>query len=227
MIDSQVIKKKAEILGADLCGIATVNRFVDAPKGFHPCDIFPECKSVISIASRFPLSTLKGKSNVPYTMVRNMMVEKMDRISFLLSNELEAEGIISLPIPCTDPYEYYDPEKNQGKGILSLKHTGELAGLGVIGKNTLLINNKFGNMIWLSAILISVELESDPLASYKGCFDKCTLCIDKCPQKALDGTTLDQKLCRVLSVSETKLGGWILSCNLCRKICPNHTGLKE
>ncbi|MFX1256884.1 MAG: hypothetical protein ACFFAN_03415 [Promethearchaeota archaeon] len=38
MIDSELIKKKVFKLGADICGIATVSRFDDAPKGFHPCD---------------------------------------------------------------------------------------------------------------------------------------------------------------------------------------------
>jgi len=77
-----------------------------------------------------------------------------------------------------------------------LKHAGSLAGLGVIGKNTLLINDRYGNMIRLGAILVSTELEPDPIASYEGCIKKCTVWLDLCPQNALDGTTINQKLCR-------------------------------
>jgi len=225
MISSRTIKKKAIQYGADICGVAPVARFVDAPKGFHPCDIYPDCRSVVVFASHFPLSTLQAKTNAPYTLVRNKMVDKLDWISFHVSGELETEGVVSVPIPSAEPYEYWDAGRNHGRGILSLKHAGVLAGLGVLGKNTLLINEKFGNMIWLGAILVSIDLEPDPIASYEGCISGCTVCIDSCPQHALDGITIDQKLCRERSISYTDGGGWVLSCNICRKICPYHKGL--
>ena len=225
MISSKTIKKRAMQYGADICGVAPMARFVDAPKGFHPCDIYPDCRTVVAFASHFPLSTLQAKINAPYTLVRNRMVDKLDWISFHLSNELEMESVVSIPIPSAAPYEYWDSDRNHGRGILSLKHAGVLAGLGVFGKNTLLINEKFGNMVWLGAILVSIELEPDPIASYEGCMSQCTLCIDSCPQHALDGITIDQKLCRARSNSCTDGGGWILSCNICRKVCPYHKGL--
>ena len=56
-------------------------------------------------------------------------------------------------------------------------------------------------MIWLGAILLSIDLEPDPVASYEGCDSQCTLCIDSCPQHALDGITIEQKLCRERSIS--------------------------
>ncbi len=227
MIDSKIIKERAIQRGADICGIAPVARFADAPRGFHPCDIYPDCRSVIVFASRFPLSTLQASTNAPYTFVRNMMVDKLDQVSFHLSNELEAGGITSIPIPSAEPYEYWAPSRNHGRGILSLKHAGVLAGLGVIGKNTLLVNDTYGNMIWIGAILVSVELEPDPIASYEGCIPECTLCMDSCPQHALDGITINQKLCRERSTSCTEGGGWILSCNVCRKVCPHHAELQR
>lgn len=226
MIDSESIKKKAIQYGADICGVAPLSRFDDAPEGFHPRDIYPDCSSIIVFASHFPLSTLKAKTNAPYTFVRNMLVQKLDQISFHLSDEMEKDEIISIPIPSAEPYEYWDPKRIHGRGILSLKHAGSLAGIGVMGKNTLLINDRFGNMIWLGAVLVSADLAPDPLASYKSCPEKCSVCIDLCPQNALDGTTINQKLCRENSTSCTDGGGWILSCNICRKACPNHAGVK-
>ena len=227
MVTSERIKRKAAKCGADICGIAPVARFVDAPQGFHPCDIYPDCRSVVVFASRFPSGTLQAKSNVPYTLVRNKMVEKMDSISLLVSGELEAGGIVSVPIPSADPYEYWDAGRNHGRAILSLKHAGFLAGLGVLGKNTLLMNERLGNMMWLGAILVSVDLEPDAIASYQACAAKCTSCLDSCPQHALDGTTIDQKLCRARSNSYSDGGGLVLSCNICRKVCPYHLGLPK
>jgi epoxyqueuosine reductase len=225
MLSSKTIKKRIIQYGADICGVAPVARFVDAPKGFHPCDIYPDCKSVVAFASHFPLSTLQAKTNAPYTLVRNRMVDKLDGISFHVSGELEMEGVVSIPIPSAEPYEFWDAGRNHGRGILSLKHASFLAGLGVFGKNTLLINERFGNMIWLGAVLVSIDLGPDPMATYEGCTSGCTLCIDSCPQHALDGITIDQKLCRERSNSCTDGGGLVLSCNICRKICPYHKGL--
>jgi epoxyqueuosine reductase QueG len=227
MIGSLTIKQKALRYGADICGIAPVDRFAGAPKGFHPSDIYPDCRSVVVFAVRFPLSTLQAKTNAPYTLVRNKLVDKVDWISFNMSNEVEQEGIISIPIPSADPYDYWDGELNHGRGILSLKHAGALAGLGVLGKNTLLMNERFGNMMWLGAILVSIDLEPDPVASYEACDSECTLCIDSCPQHALDGITFNQKLCRDISISYNYGGGTVLSCNICRKICPYHKGLPQ
>ena len=227
MIGSLTIKQKALRYGADICGIALVDRFAGAPKGFHPSDIYPDCRSAVVFAVRFPLSTLQAKTNAPYTLVRNKLVDKVDWISFNISNELEQEGVISIPIPSADPYDYWDGERNHGRGILSLKHAGALAGLGVLGKNTLLMNERFGNMMWLGAILLSIDLEPDPVASYEGCDSECTLCIDSCPQHALDGITINQKLCRDISISYNYGGGTVLSCNICRKVCPYHKNIPQ
>lgn len=81
MLDSNKIKEIMKSLGADLCGIASVDRFEDAPKGYHPIDVFPACKSVISFGYRFPVATLLCESHIPYTQVRNTITPKMDMIA--------------------------------------------------------------------------------------------------------------------------------------------------
>ena len=222
MIDANMIKQMAIEKEAALCGIAPVDRFTDAPAGFHPKDIYPDCKSVIVLASPFPITSLQCVTNAPYTFVRNMMVERMDRISFLLAEALEQKGIGAVPIPSAEPYDYWDEEKKHGRGILSLKHSAHLAGLGTLGKNTLLINKIYGNMIWLSAVLVSIELTGDPIDDSECCPPRCSLCLEQCPQHALDGKSIDQKSCRAHSIHSTSGGGWVLSCNICRKVCPFH-----
>ncbi len=226
-MDTAELKDKVLLLGADLCGIAPVSRFSDAPEGFHPCDIYPESKSVVIFASHFPTNTFNAASTIPYTFVRNMLVDKVDQISFQLSQSLENEGIGSSPIPSSEPYEFWDSARRHGRGILSLKHAGYLAGLGVIGKNTLLINEVYGNMMWLGGVLVSIDLEPDPISLYEVCKPGCTICLDACPQQALDGTTINQKLCREHAYSYSDGGGWVISCYICRKACPEYAGLKK
>ncbi len=227
MIDSAEIKRRAAGLGGDLCGIAPVTRFAGAPAGFHPRDIYPGCRSVAVVACRFPLSTLQAATNVPYTLVRHRLVDRLDGITCGLAAGLEAEGLTAMPIPSAEPYECWDAARRHGRGILSLKHAAVLAGLGVMGKNTLLVNDRFGNMLWLGALLLGVDVEPDPPAPYRLCPPKCTVCLDACPQHALDGTTIDQRLCRERSTFVTEGGGWVLSCNICRRVCPHHAGLKN
>lgn len=48
MSDKNKVKEIMKSLGADLCGIASIDRFANAPEGYHPLDVFPLCKSVIS-----------------------------------------------------------------------------------------------------------------------------------------------------------------------------------
>ncbi|MDF2570334.1 MAG: queG 5 [Sporomusa sp.] len=225
-ISAEEIKWQVKGLGADLCGISAVERFVDAPPGFHPTDVALGCKSVIVIAVRFPSSTLATSSPAAYTFVRNRLVDKIDSITFQISSELEQLGCCAVPIPSSDPYDYWDDNRRHGQGILSLKHAAVRAGLGHMGKNTLLVNDELGNMLWLGAVLINKDLEPDPIAGYQTCNPECRICLDSCPAKALDGTTIDQRKCRGVSAKSTEGGGGVYACNLCRKLCPQHKGIK-
>lgn len=220
------VKEAIKDLGADICGIASVDRFNNAPKGFHPTDIFKDCKSVIVFAKRVPSGSLYASSCVPYTVVSDNVTREVDDLGIKISDWFEENGITAVPIPSDDPYEYWESHRLYGRAILSMRHAGYLAGLGVLGKNTLLVNEKFGNMIQIGAILIDTFLEEDPIANYEACPPGCNLCIESCPQDALDGKTVNQQLCRSLSIFKTKKGYVLKKCNLCRKICSNCLGIK-
>jgi len=220
MLTADQVKSRAASLGADLCGIAASWRFSEAPAGFRPNDILPACRSVVVFACRFPTGSLEAGSRSPYTMLRNQLMHRLDSIAFDLTVFLEKEGILAVPVPSSEPYDFWDDDRRTGKGILSLKHAGVLAGLGCLGKNTLLINEKFGNMTWLGAVLTSAEWPSDPIAEKSYCPDGCRLCLDACPQAALDGTTLIQEKCRKIVYTSSEGGGTVIACNRCRAVCP-------
>ena len=48
------IKNVALQYGADVCGIGSIDRFKNAPKGFSPLDLFDKCKSVIAVGIALP-----------------------------------------------------------------------------------------------------------------------------------------------------------------------------
>ena len=222
---SETIKVVAHGLGVDLCGIAPTERFEGAPRGFRPEDIYSKCKSVLVFAKRLPREALRAESCVAYGHVNTVVNIEVDLLAVELSRRLEAEGVGAVPVPSDDPYEHWEPDRLYGRAILSLRHAGQLAGLGRLGRNTLLINEGFGNMIQIGAVLLDAELQGDPLASYDVCPPDCRLCIDACPVGALDGETVDQKLCRPLACHQTERGFVLKKCNACRKVCPHALGI--
>src|SRR4030042_5439672 len=225
MMTANEIKSTALELGADICGIAPVDRFFSAPKGFHPNDIYNECKSVLAFAKKLPTESLFASSCVPYTYINRLITEEVDGLTLTLSRKLEYLAIRNVPVPSDDPSEHWEPDRSYARGILSLRHAGHLAGLGVLGKNTLLINDRLGNMIQLGALLLNLRLAGDPVAMYEVCKEDCQLCIRSCPQTAFDGITDTQQACRPLSNYRNERGFVLKKCWECRRVCPSHSGI--
>jgi epoxyqueuosine reductase QueG len=211
-------------LGADVCGVASIDRFEQAPAGFHPRDIYMECNSVIVFGIALPKGLTKVPSRLIYGHFNNCVCPEVDQIAFKTAREVERLfGGFAVPIPSDGPYEYWDADKLQGRGLLSMKHAAVLAGLGTFGKSTLLLNEKYGNLITFGAVLTELELESDSLAE-SICLEGCNLCITSCPSGALDGHTADQSKCRPLAYGTNARGFDTVDCNRCRVVCPMRFG---
>ncbi len=224
MIDSKEVKEIMFSLGADLCGIAGLDRFEDAPKGYHPRDVLPQCRSVISFGCRFPTGTLQCTSHVPYTRVRNSITSKMDAIALDFCIEMEKRGAVCVPIPTNE--SQWDENTGRWRSVVSLKHAAQAAGLGTIGRHSLLITPEFGSMVWLGAVLCIRELEPDNLQD--SLCDGCNRCVEICPVHALDAPQLDQQKCWDYAFGddqETK--NWRISCHKCRDICPYNLGSRN
>ena len=226
MYTSPENKKISVSLGADKCGIASIDRFKNAPKGFHPIDIYKKCKSVIVFLIQMPTDIILASNPVPYSHTAYLIYSKLDKIGHDFCRTIQNTDNHAVPIPSDVPYLYWDNVNSHGIGILSLRHAGFLAGLGILGRNNLLINSDLGNMVYIGAVLTDIELESDPIIENISCPPKCRICLDSCPQKALDGLTVNQKLCRDFSGLNHDRGFSIYTCNDCRKACIFRTGIK-
>jgi epoxyqueuosine reductase len=213
------LKKLCFLHGANLVGVASADSFIEAPKGSHPQDVLPSCKSVLVLGCEFPHEALEMKP-AGYTKIRNQMTSKMNKLAMEISKEIKAEGVESAAVKSIN--SSWRDDRNRGP--ISLKHAAQLAGLGKIGKNTLLVNKHYGNMIWLSAVLTSIPLKSDAPADYEVCKQGCKLCIKNCPVSALGNDMMEQKICRSYAF-KTKNGKLEIGCWKCRQICPNHLGL--
>ncbi len=218
------IKRLLLSLGADDCGIANVERFEGAPCGFHPRDIYCDCKSVIVFLKRLPKGLMETNPRICYTHATDTSVLELDRIALIASLGLEDLGALAVPLPCDSPYDSWDEQTLTGKGLLSMRHAAKLAGLGSLGKNTLLVHREYGNMVNIGAVLTNLDLKSDPLCE-EFCLPECRICIESCPVHALDGTTVNQSLCRPYTCVINTRGYAVFQCNQCRLVCPRRFGV--
>lgn len=210
--------------GAALCGIASVDRFSRAPDGYHPLDVMPTCNSVISFAMPFPAGTLKCASPVPYTRVRNTITPKMDALALELCLFLEEQGYASAPIPTNE--SQWDDRTGRYRSIVSQKHAAQAAGLGTIGRHSLLITPEYGSMVWLGCVLTEAKLTPDPLLP-DICTD-CGRCVEVCPVNALANREMDQSACWEHAFGDDPDKQiWCISCHACRDACPHNLGTKR
>lgn len=102
------------------------------------------------------------------------------------------------------------------------------AGLGWIGRNSLLVNPRLGSMMHLGELVIDdvVDRYDEPMSGV-GC-GSCRACIDSCPNSIiLDNCTIDTRRCISCRTIEREgcdtamtLDGWIFGCDACQSCCP-------
>ncbi|MCL1813089.1 MAG: epoxyqueuosine reductase [Treponema sp.] len=225
-MNSKEIKQILNDLGTDICGIASIDRFTGAPQGFHPADTLPSCKSVIVFGKKFLEGTLECNNTVPYTIVRNMLSHVLDNIALEFCYIMQSKNIVAVPTGTIGP-TLHDKKTGRFRNVVSAKHSAVLAGLGYIGKNTLLITPEYGNMAWLSSVLVNIELEPDKILDDK-CPEDCSICIDNCPVNALthDNPEMDQMKCFDHAFHTNEGEDFYFKCNTCRTICPKCRGNK-
>lgn len=210
-IQSSGVKKWARDMGANLVGIAPVERFEGAPPGHSPTDFIPGAKSVIVAGIRIPdpivdydhyhLKFVEAQQDIAveslvnnlYMLMGHYVIDIMlNSLAVKLANRLEAEvGYRALPTPNTRYTGLGHPAEWLPLQHFSQRHAATRAGLGEFGFNNIVLTPEFGPRVRYVSIITEAELEIDPLIAEKICLrEKCggkdgPVCLRRCVAGAI------------------------------------------
>ncbi|MEM0128079.1 MAG: tRNA epoxyqueuosine(34) reductase QueG [Thermoplasmatales archaeon] len=119
---------------------------------------------------------------------------------------------------------YVDTGPVEERGI------GSQAGLGWIGRNSMLINRELGSFTFIGTAVTDVVIDSQTFPQADLC-GRCTRCIDSCPTHAIrSDRTVDSNLCISYHTIENrgvipkgvaaKMDNMIFGCDICNDVCP-------
>jgi len=240
---SHLVKETAVKLGFDLCGIAKAEYLEDeAPRlekwlnqGMHgqmdymanhfekrldPTKLVDGAKSVISLTyNYFPANDLA--ENGTYKIAKYAYGEDYH---FVIKRKLKTFlQILQDEIGEINGRVFVD------SAPVHERVWAQKAGLGWIGKNSLLLSKQKGSFFFLAELIIDLELEYDsPVPDYCG---TCTKCMDACPTDAIPAPyVVDGSKCISYFTIELKeeipvevkgkFEDWIFGCDICQDVCP-------
>jgi epoxyqueuosine reductase len=183
-----------------------------------PRRILPECRSILVLAIPYFPPAPSGGSVAAYAWGEDYH-ETLKPLLQQLVQFLEHETGETIP------NRWYTDT-----GPILERDLASRAGLGWIGKNSMLINPQLGSYFLLAEILLGIELPADPPFSADRC-GSCTRCIQACPTSCIrPDRTLDAARCISYLTIENKgpippelrplLGEWIFGCDVCQQVCP-------
>lgn len=209
-LTSEIIKEKACFLGADLVGIAPIERFAGTGPEKDPRLIAPAAKSVIGLGFRVLRGSMRGIESgtqfyqYPAMGVRNIDCNIAPHTLRRLACVLEDAGFEGVTLMAetdrrpadqkgTDPerdfsYKYtaipVAPDKPAPDIQIDFEQAAYLCGMGEIGCGGFFLTPEFGPLQRFAFILTDVELEPDPIVPATLC-DQCGKCSEACPGKAI------------------------------------------
>lgn len=193
----------------DVVGVADAGEWPSPMVECRPAEVLENCRRVIVFGKEIPRAAYTPRRHALdlYANIAQNYYQEMDFAATEVALMLTREGYPSIPVGA-----YLPLLMRSGKywGMVSLKHAAVRAGIGAMGKNTLLATTKFGNRLRLAGILTTAPLEAGEPCKKSLCESNCRKCVDACPVRALDGG-IQQYKCLKKSTSHPLLATAFLS----------------
>lgn len=256
-VQSAWIVERAKALGFDLCGVVRAERFpeleqfgewlergyagemayLEDPRRREPARVIADLRSVIVCALNYntahPHSTQAAALHAGYSESPRGWVSRYawgDDYHEVLRGKLNAL-VAAMKEKITEPFAaraYADT------GPIAERVFAKYAGLGWLGKNTLLLNETLGSWLFLGVIFTSLEFSPTLGAADVPPPDlcgNCRQCLDACPTEALiEPYVLDARRCISYLTIELRgpipeefrerLGWQVYGCDICQDVCP-------
>lgn len=172
-------------------GIASIERFNEAPRGMHPTDFLPGCQSVIAFVTRLPDGAVNAalrayedrKFNVHGQYALFGYVGSPN-YNLLWANYKAARFVEKITGEVCMPQT---AGPTHGLPMLSMRHMAVAAGIGQFGWSSIVLTPEFGPRNRFGAILTTAKLKADPMMDGPRLCDytKCHICEQVCPVGAI------------------------------------------
>ena len=227
---TQQLRDFASESGADLVGIASMDRFTDWPAETSPVSIFPDARAVVAIGRRITRGTLRGSeegtnfntySSFGYHWLDSefLALTVFECVEFLEDRRWEATPLFPFPPEASPQGIAVRPDAPAPNVYPDFTHVAIACGLGEIGINGDLLTPQFGPRQRIQLILTDAPLDPDPVFAGEIC-RQCMACADSCPLGAvstdeLDDLTIAGKTMPIARIDYDK-------CRVCQNgACPN------
>lgn len=244
MITRNVIIKLAKEVGFDLVGVVPAGALTEERKRFEEWMLDGNHSTLQylerNVEKRFDMTKLVENSHsvvvcavsylTPYG--RGYRSGWRPKIASYALNADYHVTIKSMLAELAEKLKNYAPELQYRAFVDSApvaeKSLAVRAGLGWIGRQSLVVNPKLGSMMHLGELAIDVAVdEYDSPMQGVGC-GSCRRCVEACPNQAvLENRTIDTRRCISCRTIEREgcaesitLDGWIFGCDACQSVCP-------
>ena len=195
------IRRLAKDENVSVFGIGSASKMADEPLGYRPEDYMPGVQSLLCFGISLPRGVYCTPNYGLETAWRsqNLLYRRLDALALRFSNLLEKSGAHAIPIYGCMPLGIN--EKGTIVGILNQIRMAEIAGIGVTGKNGLLIHSQYGSKLMLGGLLTTASLPVTryPDSDEPGCPPDCQICLDACPVNAIMPERKQVNIMRCLS----------------------------
>ncbi|MCM8804552.1 MAG: tRNA epoxyqueuosine(34) reductase QueG [Candidatus Omnitrophica bacterium] len=193
-------------------------------KRFNPKNLLPSGKTIISLGVNY-------YSEIPQDCIFPRYLTKVDYHIVIKNMLKEFVEILKKEIKDLEYNFFVD------SGPILEKYWAKKSGIGFIGKNSLIINPKFGSFIFLCEVIINKEFDEDK--EIENLCGNCEKCIESCPTGAItkEGIIDVTKCISYLTIEKKELteeerkiikkGNKIFGCEICQEVCPFNKDLKE